>query len=171
MDKSTKPGGELTHSSGKTLTAAVNSFPHIEQYSGVWAMHEPAFLATMEHLRNVDLAVHIRESADPQSAIRNRQSGEPPLFERVDGGVAVIDMIGPFTKFGSSFSSNPGTLQLRRAVRSAVSEQTIEAIVLRIDSPGGAVAGLDDLAQAVAKASRVKPVVAFIEDLCASAAY
>jgi len=40
-----------------------------------------------------------------------------------------------------------------------------------IDSPGGTVAGTRDLADEVARAAKQKPVVAYIEDLGASAAY
>ncbi len=168
MDNSVNP--PTGTASGKTFTAAwdaIHSLPHLEQYAGIWATYEPEFLAAIERVRATDLAAHIAV----QQARHDPTRIEPPLFERVDGSVAVIDMVGVFTKYGSSFSSNPGALQLRRAVRTAVADTTIKAIVLKIDSPGGSTAGLDDLAAEVARAAKVKPVVAFIEDLGASAAY
>lgn len=43
--------------------------------------------------------------------------------------------------------------------------------MLRIDSPGGSVAGTSDLAEAVKQANAKKPVYAYAEDCCCSAAY
>lgn len=62
-------------------------------------------------------------------------------------------------------------VRLREAVRNAASNPDVTAIVLRIDSPGGTVAGTADLGAEIAAAKRRKPVYAFVEDLAASAAY
>jgi signal peptide peptidase SppA len=47
----------------------------------------------------------------------------------------------------------------------------VASLMLRIDSPGGSVAGIADLADLIHQASQAKPVYAFIEDCGASAAY
>jgi signal peptide peptidase SppA len=57
------------------------------------------------------------------------------------------------------------------AVKRAVADPSVRAIALVIDSPGGEVGGIDALARTVADASRVKPTIAFGDDLLASAAY
>ncbi len=138
--------------------------PHIEQYSGPWAMHEPAFLAMVAQVERMDIAAHVRARLDGEIL----SDGEP--FTNVDG-IAVIDIVGTMTKFGSSLSDTPGSVTLRKAVRDAAADDSIRGILLRFDSGGGTVAGTDDLAQDVARANTIKPVVAYIEDMCASAAY
>ena len=135
--------------------------PHMHQYAGVWSMDHAAFRLALD-FTPAELAAHV-DGFEPETS---------PAFSVVAGkGVAVIDMIGAFTKYGSSFASNPGTLQLRRMIRTAAVDRGVSSIVLRIDSPGGAMFGIDDLAQEVRTVADRMPVVAFIEDLGASAAY
>jgi signal peptide peptidase SppA len=84
--------------------------------------------------------------------------------------VAVIDLVGSLMKQQPSFGGT-STVQVRRDVRSATNDPNVNAILLRIDSPGGTVSGTADLAADVKAARRKKPVWAFAEDTCASAAY
>jgi signal peptide peptidase SppA len=84
--------------------------------------------------------------------------------------VAVISIIGQMTKGESSFGGT-SSVQTREAIRKAVDNEAVRAILLHIDSPGGTVAGTADLAAEVRNANAVKPVYAYIEDLGASAAY
>lgn len=67
-------------------------------------------------------------------------------------------------------SESGSTLRARRAVRQAVKDQSVSAIVLHVDSPGGTVAGTADLANEVRSAAKQKRVVGYVEDLAASAA-
>jgi signal peptide peptidase SppA len=86
----------------------------------------------------------------------------------VVGSVAVVPINGPMMKsafFGSS------TLEARRQIRAAALDDDVSAILLLIDSPGGMVAGTSELAADVRAANGVKPVVAHIDDLGASAAF
>lgn len=136
--------------------------PHVEQYNGVWAMFAPAFEAIAAQIRRMDLQRHMQAAG----AASREDKGYT-----LTGRVAVIDIVGMLTKYGTSLSGNPGTLRLRNAVRHAVSDPIVSAIMLRIDSPGGTSHGIDDLAADVAAAARRKPVHAFIEDMGASAAY
>ena len=144
--------------------------PHLEQYLGVWAMYEPDFNAVTQRVQSMNLHEHIEaEYARQESGGAHHAQG--PGFELLAGGVALIEIIGTITKYGSSLSANPGTLRLRKAVRAAVADRSVSAIVLKIDSPGGNVAGTDDLAREIAAAVTVKTVVAYIEDMGASGAY
>src|SRR5690606_31819803 len=77
---------------------------------------------------------------------------------------------GAMTKQGSSFGG-ASTVRTRRAIRSAAADKSVSAIMLLIDSPGGSVSGTSDLADDVANAKKKKPVYAYIEDTCCSAAY
>jgi signal peptide peptidase SppA len=83
---------------------------------------------------------------------------------------AVVPVHGAITKKQSKFAET-SALEVRRAIRQLAADDSIGKIVLHIDSPGGAVSGISDLADAVKSAASVKPVVAYIEDMGASAAY
>jgi signal peptide peptidase SppA len=63
------------------------------------------------------------------------------------------------------------TVQIRRDVRQAAADPNVAGILLNVDSPGGTVAGTDQLAREVKAAAGQKPVWSHVEDLGASAAY
>ena len=92
------------------------------------------------------------------------------LYEVSGDGVAVIPMSGPLFKGGSKFSS-ASTVDVRRAVRQARDDPDVRGILLHIDSPGGHIAGIQELADEVKATDKVKPVHAHLDDLGASAAY
>ncbi len=102
--------------------------------------------------------------------LRERAARRPveELFE-IDQGVAVIPLRGPLMKGFSKFGGT-STVMARRAIRLATESKEVAAILISIDSPGGHVAGTQELADEVRRAGAVKPVHAHIEDLGASAA-
>jgi len=53
----------------------------------------------------------------------------------------------------------------------AMSDDSVKAIVLRMDSPGGTVAASQEIMMAVRRVSEEKPVVTSVGDICASGAY
>jgi signal peptide peptidase SppA len=61
--------------------------------------------------------------------------------------------------------------EIRQMLSVAVSDPKVERIELRIDSPGGQVAGGMEAADAIRVADGIKPVTAVVEDLAASGAY
>lgn len=149
------------------LTLEINEpgIRHMDQYFGPWAMLEERFNLALEQVKNADWKSHIE-------AARGRETPAIGSYTKLDNGIAVIEMVGTMTKYGSSFSAmSNGTIGVRQAVRNAVRDSDITGLLLIVDSPGGSVAGTGDLADEVAKATKKKPVVAFIEDLGASAAY
>lgn len=90
------------------------------------------------------------------------------------GKTAIVPVLGPLTKardfFYSLFSSNHTTYDgIIKAVQSADSNDDIEEIRLKIDSPGGNWIGLTEVVQSIAAAK--KPVVAEITGMATSAAY
>lgn len=146
---------------------------NLDQYFGLWAVDDERFMQMLHRVGSMDLRAHVQaqqphaaEHADAQIE-RTQVAGGGAS----GGAVAVIDINGSLTKYGSSLSAAGSMIRLRQAVRAAAKDSEITAIVLRIDSPGGTVAGTKDLADAVAEAARSKPVHAYVEDLTASAAY
>lgn len=84
---------------------------------------------------------------------------------------AVIRLSGLLMKHESSMMDSTSTVMARRDIRTAAQSANIGGIMLVVDSPGGSAAGTEDLYQEISAAAAQKPVVAFIEDLGASAAY
>lgn len=141
---------------------SVPNFPRLADLVGVWAIEQQAGMKLAELVRNTDWSTH-RHAAVARDNIRRVSTGG-------DKSIAVIDIAGPLQKHDSSYGES-GTVTTRREIRNALNAPDISAIVLRIDSPGGTVSGTMDLANEVANARNIKPVYAFVEDLCASAAY
>lgn len=92
----------------------------------------------------------------------------------VRDSVAVIPLRGPLSTRGSFFSSMLGFCDYESTLRdltTALADVDVRAIVFDVDSPGGVVNGVHDLALAVRNARGKKPMVAFAGGTCASAAY
>lgn len=83
--------------------------------------------------------------------------------------LAQLNISGTLTKYGSHYSQS--TKALRGAIQMLASEPSVQGLLLVLDSPGGQVHGLEDLANDVASLAKHKPVVAYCEDCCCSAAY
>lgn len=149
---------------------------HIEQYFGVWAVEPGRFAQMLQHVADINLAAHVQlagelQQAAPLSGALGAALDQDMGMEMTAEGVAILSLQGTLTKYGSSFSSQGSTQNARRMIRNAARSERAKAIVLRIDSPGGSVAGTDDLARDIADAAKQKPVIAYAEDLMASAAY
>jgi len=158
------------HNLSEALELAEQQKIHLEQYLGVWAMEPGQFEQLRTMLRETDVVAHIRESM--QSAALADPRGPGTGKTQIADGIATIDLHGTMTKHGSSFSDMQyGTVGVRRQIRAAVNNDSVKAIMLHVDSPGGSTKGVDDLAADVRAAAESKPVFAFIEDIGASAAY
>lgn len=91
-----------------------------------------------------------------------------------EGGVAIIPLRGVIANRISMLgemsggTSSEGTA---RAFKAALSDGQVKAIVLDVDSPGGAVSGTDELSSMIFNARGGKPIVAHVNASAASAAY
>jgi protease-4 len=81
----------------------------------------------------------------------------------------MIDVIGPVLKYGSWYSW--GTLELNELIVRLAESDKVKGIILNIDSGGGQAAGTADFAGSIRLVSKLKPVIAIIQDgIAASAA-
>jgi signal peptide peptidase SppA len=114
-------------------------------------------------------------TAEQIEAATRRRPGTMPVPEmRVEDGVAIIPVHGVIARHASAvgdISSPRGTSaeQIRANLLAALADPDVGSILLDVDSPGGSVAGIADLADEIAAAT--KPVTAYASDLMASAAY
>lgn len=170
------------HVTGTPSVYGGTRVPHFEQFMDFWAMPQQHFDQMAAMISAVDPAVHLAETRAERrerteagraaTTVRDDAEMDAAGFTLLAGGVAVIDLVGVMTKYGGSFFAMPGGLiGLQRTLRGALAEPQVTSAVLRIDSPGGNVAGTGDLTETVRAFGQKKPIVAFIEDLGASAAY
>lgn len=97
-----------------------------------------------------------------------------PLPQRVTGSVARMPVFGILTQRGGmTETSEPltSTIKLTQDFRQLVADDSVGAIVLDVDSPGGSVFGIQELADEIFRARGQKPIVAVANSMAASAAY
>lgn len=160
--------GELTM---PCLLGSSASVPRVHDYFGAWLMEPIACLSLFEHASKLDMATHLQGyKHEPHSIVTYLDRSGTAREEAVADSVAVIDLVGVMMKAETSLGASASTIRVRQELRRAANDTRVSAIILRIDSPGGSVSGTSDLADTVAWATKIKPVVAFGEDLVASAA-
>ena len=84
--------------------------------------------------------------------------------------LAVVHVVGAIVH-GESAGGTAGAATLMKAVRAAREDEDIEAIVVRINSPGGGAIASDLIWREIVLAGEEKPVVASMSDLAASGGY
>jgi len=95
-------------------------------------------------------------------------------YETLPGHVAVISVRGVLAKrvnLMQQFSGGTSMELLGRDFQAALDDPDVRAIVLDVDSPGGTVDGTEALASRIFAARDVKPIVAHVDGMMASAAY
>ncbi len=92
-----------------------------------------------------------------------------------EDNVAIVTVRGPLAQRAWScwMFAGDGYDAILSRVRSALTDPLIDAVVLRIDSPGGEVAGCFELVRAMraARAEHDKPLIAYVDECACSAAY
>ena len=109
--------------------------------------------------------VNVSQQGPAESAIRAIQQKDQ---------IAIIPITGPIVRYTNLFTTLLGASsieQIQADLQAAISDPLIESIVLDIDSPGGTVAGVHELANSIYAARHIKPITAYVSSLGASAAY
>jgi len=96
--------------------------------------------------------------------------------ERSGLGIAVLPLYGIITQRGNMVDniSGPGctsTEQFSAELRQLLADASVGQILIDIDSPGGSVYGVSELADEILQARTQKPIIAIANSLAASAAY
>lgn len=146
--------------------------PWLTPYTGIWAMTEPcARLMAMKVSALVNQATTVEQFARLQADARpDLELDAWPDFVEIRAGIAVLTMAGVLSK-ERLLSGPPSLLEHTSAIQRATVADSIHTLVLKIDSPGGSVAGLDAAAAAVRAAREQMRAVSFIDDCACSAAY
>ena len=107
-------------------------------------------------------------------ANNRQQAARATSTQEVKRGVAVMSIRGPLVYSGSIWSELfglPDYETIGRALDQVVADESIETLLLRIQSPGGTAFGASELANKIYKARDSKRIVAFADPYAFSAAY
>jgi signal peptide peptidase SppA len=140
----------------------------------IWAMEEKALQAFFGELREFSGSQAQICTINVQAAQMKAPKRESKM--RIDGGIATIPISGLLLKnipwilslFGIDATSY---IDIHADVANALADNSVKRIILKIDSPGGEVAGVQEAADAIFEARAKKPVDTFIDDLGCSGAY
>ena len=148
------------------------------RYSRLWSrLYNTPLAIEFDKLRVIEgvFRRHLDgDGPDPQAALSRPDSGSRRSYAVSDGGVAIIPVQGTLVQRSSGLDAESGLTSYARIgaeMRDALADDQIRAILMEIDSPGGEVAGLFDLADAIFQARDVKPVWAIANESAYSAAY
>ena len=133
-----------------------------------WAIQPEALqtivdIASRDH--RVDLEAIARTQGRPVAGLRTVE---------MRGNTAVVAVTGPVFRYANLFTQISGATSLERTALefgAVLNDPSVNAIVLAIDSPGGEVSGVHEFAQLVKSSRGQKPIIAYVSNLAASAAY
>lgn len=94
--------------------------------------------------------------------------------QRTAEAVAVIPIHGVIIPRASMLAETSGAVSVERIqgmLREALNDRQVSSILLDIDSPGGAVTGIDELSAEIYRSRGTKPIRAIASPMAASAAY
>lgn len=85
--------------------------------------------------------------------------------------VRVIPVVGVMMKYSQDCGPR-GTMDIGRNIEQAANDKDTDAIIIKFDTPGGMVSGIQTFSDKIKSAREKKPVIAFVDDgLCCSAGY
>ncbi|MDD3492358.1 MAG: S49 family peptidase [Candidatus Thermoplasmatota archaeon] len=134
-----------------------------------WALHQSKL---DEIIAVVETRLEGKDGAW-EAASKSGNRADDPSYDIRDG-VAVIPVFGVLDKRMNLFSRMSGGTSyelLTQALREALADPQVQAVLFDIDSPGGAVDGIKTLADQIYAARGSKPLVAFGSGYMASGAY
>ncbi|AYE29330.1 S49 family peptidase [Burkholderia pseudomallei] len=117
----------------------------------------------------------LSQKATPQAKIKAvSRSGAVNGRPAGTGGIAVLPFYGAAVQRTDAHGEALGLLNLARftqALRAALADGAVGGIVLDVDSPGGSVYGVGELADEIYRARARKPIFAIANSLAAAGAY
>jgi protease-4 len=100
--------------------------------------------------------------------------GDKPKARSREPGIAVIYATGEIVGDNSSLEGSTDYItpaNIRKAVRTALDDDNVKSIVLRVDSPGGSAAASDEIWSLLKEADKRKPLTVSMGHLAASGGY
>lgn len=138
-----------------------------------WAM-EPNYL---RWLTNLTVELCSLPTAERRTRLHAVEAERGERLEytynaRIRNGVAILPIKGPISAemdFFTYYSGGTSISTLARDFTACLNDARVTAILFEINTPGGAVDGLSELARMIYEARGQKPMVARVRNLCCSA--
>lgn len=140
-------------------------------YQDIWAIKpslEPGVLAAIERGHEIDVRITDGPTSSYEAATRATK------FGRVKNKLGILPVTGVITQRASFFSmlfGGTSTELLGVEFDKLMADAAVGVIVLDINSPGGTVAGVPEVADKIYRARGDKPIIAAVNSLAASAAF
>lgn len=140
--------------------------PHIDDY---WFGSESAYYECAQVLARFDAGALV----EPSDATAEAEDGGSWRYSRA-GNLAIIPVKGSLANRGPEWLTEFGVtpyLFIRNALVEASMDPDVTSILLDVDTPGGAVAGVSDIGHLIKQVDKSKPVYAYTGGMMASAGY
>jgi signal peptide peptidase SppA len=95
-------------------------------------------------------------------------------FSGIKGNIALISLFGIISQRMNMVSASSGgtsTEMFSQVFNRTIADKSIGAVVIDTDSPGGSVAGIQELSDLIYNARGTKPIISVVNSLMASAAF
>lgn len=136
----------------------------LSDHAGLWLIEPLAARLLCDVVSRLDSVWRIvQQPPEPMSLTQ--------MVETRNGKTVAVIQVGGVLMKNRPLWGGTSTLQLARDIHQAANDPGVAAILLQVDSPGGTVAGIEDLAAEIKAAGKAKPVWTQVEDILASAAY
>jgi signal peptide peptidase SppA len=138
--------------------------------SSIWAILPDKMDQILAILRNKVLSVEIEGDTEIDEITAEKRRATP--YRNISGNIASLQIYGTIAqRFSALESGGTTTEQIGSLFDQAINDPNVGAVVLDIDSPGGSVYGVSELAKKIFDARGKKPIIAVCNSLMASAAY
>lgn len=99
--------------------------------------------------------------------------GKPEDMYQENGSVAIVSVSGVILPNCTKFERMLGAVSLKevRAAIKQAKDSDAKSVVVKFNTPGGSVTGVEQTAKALKDLAKSKPTTAYVEELCASAGY
>lgn len=148
----------------------------IDIINGAWAITPEMYL----EIQRIYIARMMGPKLDKEELIAaiEAKTGHPfkpsTYGSRIQDGVAVLNVEGVLARRMNMMmylSGGTSMEMVQKDLASAMNDPAVKGVILDIDSPGGTVAGTEELANAIYGMRGTKPIVAYTGSTMASAAY
>jgi signal peptide peptidase SppA len=123
---------------------------------------------------SIEAALEVDMNTPQANRISTMTRPENMPLAQVNKGVGHIPVIGSLVNRGAWLGARSGMTSyegLEAQLRDMAANRDVHTILLDIDSPGGEATGMFSLAASIREIRQVKPVIALVNDVAASAAY
>jgi ClpP class serine protease len=125
---------------------------------------------------NISEVIARQAAAEAPGAIAAKDAKPLPNSRRVEirDGVAIMQIVGPIFPRANLFTAISGGTSvqlLAKDLTAVMADDSVKALLINADSPGGEVTGISELADMLYNARNVKPIVFYGYGMICSAAY